>query len=129
MDEILYFDFLQFEEGCVVKVEVFICFKGIFFGVKGGGKLIQCLCCFKIKIKLEYLVIEMWVDIFKLEFNQFICVCDVDQKLEMIEILNFFGVLIVSVEILCVFCFVVFVVVKVGVVVFVEEEVEEVIEE
>lgn len=69
MDEIVYIDFLELIDGYLVKLEIFVVFVGNVFGICVGGKLLQLMCCVKVKIIFENIINELKLDIFFLEFG------------------------------------------------------------
>ena len=76
-DAIEHIDFLEIEEGRMVKVELPVRFKGVSPGVKSGGKLIQSMRKVKVKVDPKDLVDELFIDISKLELGSAVRVRDI----------------------------------------------------
>lgn len=97
-DTIMHVDFLQLEEGKVVKAEIPLRLVGTAVGVKVGGVLMQKLRKIKVKTTPDKLSATLSVDVSELTLGKSIRVRNI-QVQDGIEIMNAGGIPVASVEI------------------------------
>lgn len=97
-DTIMHVDFLQLEEGKVVKAEIPLRLVGTAVGVKVGGVLMQKLRKIKVKTTPDKLSATLSVDVSSLALGKSIRVRNIEVQ-DGIEIMNAGGIPVASVEI------------------------------